>query len=160
MNDMTEQRIKPATIHKVVEIKAPAERAFRVFTRQMGQWWNKQFSINQGVPQRDVVMEPMAGGRWFEIGVDGSECPWGRVVDWDEPNRVCLAWQINADWNYDPEFETRVDVRFEERDGVTIVTLTHSDLERFGDAMTRQIEQMDGGWGKLLDGFKRKVETH
>lgn len=160
MNDMSEQRIKPATIHKVVEIRTPAERAFRIFTGRMGQWWNKQFSINGGVPQKDVVMEQRAGGRWYEIGIDGSECPWGRVLEWDEPNRVRLAWQINAEWNYDSEFETIIDVLFEEHDGVTIVSLTHSALERFGEAMAQQVAQMDGGWEMLLEGYKSEAETH
>ena len=26
--------------------------------------------------QKDVVIEPKAGGRWYEIGNDGSEQPW------------------------------------------------------------------------------------
>src|SRR5215204_4588626 len=119
MNDMTEQRIRPAMICKIVEVNAPADRAFRVFANQMGQWWNKQFSINHGVSQKDIVIEPRVGGRWYEIGEDGSECPWGRVVEWNEPRSLSLAWQINAEWNYDEDFETIVDVRFEEDDGTT-----------------------------------------
>ena len=160
MNDTTEQRIRPATIRKTIEVNAPAERAFRVFTGQMGRWWNKQFSINRGIPQKDVVIEPRSGGHWYEIGEDGSKCLWGRVLEWDEPERVSLAWQINSDWNYDSQFETTLEVLFEERDGITTVTLTHGDLERFGAAVVEQIERMDGGWGMLLDGFKREVETH
>lgn len=156
MNDVS-QRIKPATIHKEIEVKAPIERAFRIFTGRMGEWWSKDFSINRGTAQKDVVIEPRAGGRWYEVGEDGSECEWGRVLEWDEPRRVLLAWQINTKWRYDPQFETTVDVRFEERDGVTLVTFEHRDLERFGEAAARHAEQMGGGWGKLLERYRDAV---
>jgi len=159
MNDLTEQRIKPATIRKAIEVNAPIDRAFRVFTERMGEWWNKDFSINRPVRQKDVVIEPRAGGRWYEIGEDGSECLWGCVLEWNEPNGVMLAWQINAQWSYDSEFETTIDVRFEERGGVTIVTFEHRDLERFGDSMAQQVEQMDGGWETLLGRFKNEAEA-
>ena len=106
MNQLTEQRIKPAPIHKTGEVNAPIDRAFRVFTARMGEWWAKDFSINRGSPQKDVIIEPRAGGRWYEVAEDGTECPWGRVLEWNEPRRVVLAWQINAEWSYDPAFET------------------------------------------------------
>jgi hypothetical protein len=59
-----------------------------------------------------VVIEPRAGGRWFERGVDGSECDWGRVLLWDAPNRVMLMWQLSAQFQLDRSIETEVDVRF------------------------------------------------
>jgi uncharacterized protein YndB with AHSA1/START domain len=156
MNDVS-QRIKPATIHKTIEVKASIERAFEVFTGHIGDWWSRDFSINGGIPQKGVIVEPHSGGRWYEVGEDGSECQWGRVLEWDEPRRVVLAWQINAEWRYDPDFETIVDVRFEDRDGSTLVTLEHRELERFGEAATRQAEQMGGGWGMLLERFRNAV---
>jgi uncharacterized protein YndB with AHSA1/START domain len=149
MNDVSFQRIKPATIRKEIEVKAPRERAFRVFAEHMGDWWFDK-GINNGVPLKEVVIEPRQGGRWYEIGEDGSECDWGRVIEWNEPSRLLLAWQINAEWRFDPEFETIVEVRFEECDGGTNVVFEHRALEAFGEAMAHQIEQMDGGWGQLL----------
>jgi uncharacterized protein YndB with AHSA1/START domain len=158
MNDVTEQRVRAEDIRKTIEVGAPIDRVFRVFTSRMGEWWSKDFSINRATAQKDVVIEPRAGGRWYEIGEDGSECQWGRVLEWEEPDRVLLVWQINAEWSYDPAFETAVEVRFEERGDLTIVTFEHRDLDRYGDAASQQRERMDGGWGMLLGSFKAAAE--
>jgi len=154
----TAQRIKPADIRKEIEVKAPIGRAFRVFTSRMGEWWSRDFSINQQTRIKDVIIEPRAGGRWYEVGEDGSECQWGRVIEWDEPNRVLLAWQINAEWRYDIDFETPVEVRFETRGDSTLVTFEHRDLERFGESAEQQRARMDGGWGMLLEGYRTAAE--
>lgn len=41
------------------------------------------------------MIEGRAGGRSFERGVDGSECDWGRVLDWESLSRIRLAWMRN-----------------------------------------------------------------
>jgi hypothetical protein len=66
------QRIAPAPIRKTLRVRAPQARAFEIFMAGMGRWWPKGHSLLQS-PQRDVVVEPRAGGRWYEIGEDGSE---------------------------------------------------------------------------------------
>ena len=113
--------------------------------------------------QKDVVIEPRDGGRWYEVGNDGSELTWGRVLAWEAPERVLLAWQLNADWTYDPEFETIVEVRFTADGDHTIVDFEHRDLERFGEkaeAVRGDYDTgMDGGWRQLLEGFQRAVEA-
>ena len=100
-------------------------------------------------------MEPRAGGRWYERGEDGSECQWGRVLSWEPPARVVLAWQINAQWQYDPDFETEVEIKFIADGTGTRVELEHRDLERYGEQAEtmRATFDSDGGWNGLLAAF-------
>lgn len=156
------QRIAPAPIRKTLRLKAPPEKAFRVFAGSMGRWWLKSHSLLAS-PQADVVIEPRSGGRWFETGEDGSEQDWGRVLAWEPPHRLVLAWQLNADWAYDPGFETIVEVVFTADGKETIVAFEHRDLERYGDRAEElrggYESGMEGGWGALLDGFAQAAEA-
>ena len=157
MNDMT-QRMAPAAIRKTIEVKAPIERAFDVFANRIGEWWHKDHSLAQGIKQVDVVIEPRAGGRWYELAEDGSEYQWGKVIAYERPNRLVLAWQLNREFTYDSDFETTVDVRFEETAEGTRVHFEHRDLERMGADAVETFESMDGGWGMLLDLYRGHAE--
>jgi hypothetical protein len=155
-------RIAPAPIRKSLRVRAPQEKAFRTFVSGMGGWWLKSHSLLAS-PQKDVVVEPRTGGRWFEIGEDGSEQDWGRVLEWAAPDRVVLAWQLNADWAYDPDFETSVEVRFTPDGDFTLVEFEHRDLERYG-ARAEELRGgyesgMDGGWTALLADFQKVAEA-
>jgi uncharacterized protein YndB with AHSA1/START domain len=103
--------ITPAPVRKSILVKAPPQRAFEVFTSGIGRWWPPSHHIGKAELQ-DAIIEPRAGGRWYERGVDGSECEWGRVLAWEPPQRVVLAWQLSADWEFDPSLVTEVEVRF------------------------------------------------
>ncbi len=157
MNDVA-KTIAPAAIRKTVEMNVPPERAFAVFATRMGDWWHKEHSIARETSQKDVVIEPRAGGRWYELGADGSEHQWGRVRAYDPPRRLVLAWQLTREFVYDADFETTVEVLFEEHGGKTIVHFEHRDLERMGAGAVETLESMDGGWGFLLDLFKAEAE--
>ena len=156
------QRISPAPIRRSLRVKASQDKAFRTFVAGMGSWWMKSHSLLQS-PQKDVLIEPETGGRWYEVGEDGSEQTWGRVLDWEAPDRVVLAWQLNADWTYDPDFETTVEVRFTPDGDHTIVDFEHRDLERFGEkaeAVRGDYDTgMDGGWRSLLDLYQSAAEA-
>ena len=143
-------------------IEASPEHAFDVFTRGFFRWWPKSHHIGTADMQ-NAILEPRAGGRWYEIGNDGSENEWGRVLAWEAPERVLLAWQLNAEWTYDPDFETTVEVRFTADGDHTIVDFEHRDLERFGDkaeAVRGDYDTgMDGGWRSLLDFYQSAAEA-
>lgn len=91
---MTTTAIAP--VIRTVRVKASPERAFRFFTENLSRWWPRNFSIGSS-PMRDARLEPKVGGRWYEIGEDGSTCQWGEVIAWNPPEGVVLAWRIGAD---------------------------------------------------------------
>jgi uncharacterized protein YndB with AHSA1/START domain len=152
--------ITPAPVRKSLHVKAPPQRAFDVFTGSMGRWWLRTHSINKS-PMVDVVIEPFVGGRWFERGEDGSECPWGKVLAWEPPARVLLAWQMDGTWTHNPELITEVDVRFTPEAGGTRVEFEHRNLERLGEHATKIRDSFDapGGWSGLLESFAKLTES-
>ena len=144
---------------KTIRVKATPMHAFEVFTANVARWWNPRHSINPTrSPIEKIVMEPRAGGRWYERGADGSECEWGKVLTWDPPRRVVLAWQISTQWAYDATLHTELEVRFEPQGAETVVTLEHRLLERWGEKARETRDMVNGGWGGLLDRFGAAAE--
>ena len=141
-----------APVRQRVAVRVPPERAFAVFAGDIGRWWPRQFSIGT-TPMADVVMEPRSGGRWFQRGEDSSETEWGRVLAWEPPTRLLLAWQIDAGWRFDPALVTEVELRFTPDGSGTLVTLEHRNLERFGDRAAHMAERVNGGWPCVLRAY-------
>jgi uncharacterized protein YndB with AHSA1/START domain len=150
--------ITAAPIRKSLRVRAPQEKAFRIFLGGMGRWWPKDHSLLE-TPQRDVVIEPRAGGRWYEIGEDGAEYEWGKVLEYDAPNRALLAWQLNAEWRFDPDFETEVEIVFKADGDETIVEFEHRKLEAYGrtDRSGQTLMDMDKGWGAILERYAEEA---
>jgi uncharacterized protein YndB with AHSA1/START domain len=156
---MTSTRTLPA-IHGTRTVGVPVERAFRVFTEAFGTWWPPTYHIGDA-EMAEAVIEPRAGGRWFERGVDGSECDWGRVLVWDPPHRLVVTWQINGEWQYDPDPDhaSEIEVRFL-ADGPTQTTveLEHRMLERLVHAEAAHAAVGgDSGWRGILDRYTAAV---
>ena len=152
---MSMRTILPAPVRRSFTVRASPERAFEVFTAGIGRWWPKTHKIG-AAPLERAVIEPFAGGRWFEIGEDGSECDWGRVIAFEPPARLLLAWQLGADYRFDPALVTEVEVRFSPAGpGETRVDFEHRHLERIGDAAEsmRAAFESPNGWGRLLELF-------
>ena len=157
---MTEQQIAsstdPNSVRKVVNVQAPQQVAWRVFTEKMATWWPLAHYKIGKANAVDAVIEPHVGGRWYERGEDGSTCDWGRVLVWEPQSRLVLSWDISADWQPDPELKTEIEIRFiPVSKDATRVELEHRRLDRYGarrDEM-RKIFDSTGDWGKLLAGF-------
>jgi uncharacterized protein YndB with AHSA1/START domain len=159
---MTEQTVRAdheaTSVRKVVAVQAPPAVAWRVFTEKMGAWWPLDTHKIGKAKAVDAVIEPRAGGRWYERGDDGSTCDWGRVLSWEPHSRLVLSWDISADWQPDPTLKTEIEVRFiDDGENGTRVELEHRHLDRYGarrDQM-RGIFDSEGGWGGLLASFAR-----
>ena len=131
-----------------------------MFTGSVNSWWPHQYHIGQ-VEVAEVVLEPGVGGRWFERGVDGSECDWGRVLVWEPPTRLVFTWQINGSWQFDPDPEraSEIEARFTASGPEqSFVDVEHRYFERLdGGQAIRDAITGGGGWALLLDGFAKTV---
>ncbi len=146
------QLIMPAPVRRSIDVKVSQKRAFEVFTGSIAAWWPRSHHIGAS-DITSVTIEPREGGRWFETGEDGVETEWGRVLVWDPYGRLVLAWQVSAEFKFDPSLETEVELSFTavgERE--TRVDLEHRNLERFGDKAGQVASQVGApnGWTKVL----------
>jgi uncharacterized protein YndB with AHSA1/START domain len=150
------------SLHGKATVAMPIEKAFAFFTESFGAWWPADYHIGQA-DMADAILEPREGGRWYERGTDGSECDWGRVLAWEPPSRLLVTWQINGQWQFDPDPEhaSEIEVRFS-ADGPdqTTVALQHRHLDRLvgGQAMYDGIGQ-GGGWTAVMERFAKAAEA-
>ncbi|MBI1775371.1 MAG: SRPBCC domain-containing protein [Proteobacteria bacterium] len=148
------QRIKPAPVRKSVKVAVGSERAFEVFTKDIGRWWPASHTLLKA-PRQSLTIEPKIGGRWFERAVDGSECSLGHVLAWEPPHRVLLAWQIDGTWKFNAALVTEVEIRFIADGDATRVELEHRKLERLGEHAEAMRGTVDspGGWTAVLQSY-------
>lgn len=148
-------------VAKTQRVNAPLAVAFEVFVGQ--QWWPvyTHHLHHLAEPQEhEVVLEPFAGGRWYERAADGTETDWGTVLAWQPPYRLLLTWQVSPRWTYeqDPGRGSEIEVTFTpEGPHVTRVDFTHRHLERYGPQAERMRRILDGKGGEPLNAFARHV---
>jgi uncharacterized protein YndB with AHSA1/START domain len=153
---MTKQATETA-VQTSIEVDAPIERAFSVFTDGIATWWPADHHIIEA-ELADMVFEPRVGGDVYDVGVDGSECHWGRILAYEPPTRVVFSWDISLQWQIepDPARTSEVEVRFT-ADGVnrTQVVLEHRHLDRHGDGWEQMRDAIgsDNGWNTGLSAF-------
>jgi uncharacterized protein YndB with AHSA1/START domain len=137
---MTEQAAATGSFTPVrcaVTVPLSPERAFALFTEGFFSWWPHGHQLGKA-DLADVVLEPRTGGRYYERGVDGSECDWGQVLACEPPHRIVVSWRINANddtWFADPDpaRASEFEVTFvAQPDGQTRVELEHRHFERHG----------------------------
>jgi uncharacterized protein YndB with AHSA1/START domain len=145
-----------------VVVDAPIERAFAVFTDDIGSWFPIEYNLLE-TEIAERVFEPREGGHIYDRGTDGSECHWARVLSYEPPNRVVLSWDIGPQWQIetDPEKTSEVEVRFtSEGPDRTRVELEHRHLDRHGEGWehTRDAVGGEGGWTGVLAAFATRLQ--
>ena len=146
-----------------IVVQAPIDRAFRVFTAEMGSWWPPDHHILEG-ELAEMVLEPRAGGAIYDRATDGSTCRWARVLAYEPPNRIVFSWDISLSWKVetDPDKASEVEVRFVPEDpDRTRVELEHRNIERHGDGWEQMRDAVGSpqGWGVGLRRFAEAVNA-
>jgi uncharacterized protein YndB with AHSA1/START domain len=147
-------------IQATLTVGVPVERAFRVFTESLNTWWPAEYHIGSAATDA-AILEPREGGRWYERGVDGSECDWSRVLAWQPPHCLVVTWQINGLWQFDPkpDHASEIEVHFR-ADGPELTTV---ELEppalgpacrRLGQAIHETLIS-GGSWIAMLELFAK-----
>jgi uncharacterized protein YndB with AHSA1/START domain len=144
-------------IRRTVTVRCDPERAFDLFTNQMGTWWPvedysravSEFE-HEDVKVTDLVFQARLGGSILEHLTDGRILPWAEVIAWQPPHRVLLSWRPHSA----PEPPTEVDVKFAEREGDTLVDVEHRGWQRLSEQFREGLYEIYArGWSTTLQLF-------
>lgn len=150
-----------------VLVAVPRERAFRIFTEEIDQWWRRGLKYRVAGNRRGIIhLEPRVGGRLFEsFDTDAGTTVFetGRVTVWLPPERLVFEWRAA---NFSPDQKTEVEVTFEETASGTLVTVTHRGFSklppdhpvRHGLEVAAFIRMMGLWWGDLMSSLRVYAE--
>jgi uncharacterized protein YndB with AHSA1/START domain len=144
---MTSQ-LEDTSVRTEVDVEAPIEQAFEVFTAGIGSWWNPDHHILDG-ELAEMVFETHVGGSIIDRAVDGTECRWARVLAYEPPTQVCFSWDITTNWTIETDLSrtSEIEVTFTPvAAGRTHVVLTHRHLDRHGEAWQAMRDAVSSGW--------------
>ena len=149
------------SVRSSVDVQAPIGRAFRVFTEDIGSWWDPTHHILEG-ELAEMVFEPRVGGYVYDRGVDGSECRWARVLAYEPPHRVVVSWDISPSWQIETDAEktSEWEVRFiPESPRRTRLELEHRHIDRHGEGWEGVRDGVAGneGWPLYLQRYAEQV---
>lgn len=142
-----------------IAVAARPTDAFNGFVDGIGRWWPLAYTYS-GDQFETAAIEPHAGGRWFERGLDGVETTWGTVRAFEPERRLVVSWGVSPKRTPEPSGkESEVEIRFVQASGGTRVELEHRDFERHGEGARQLREGMASrqGWPLILACFAREM---
>jgi len=116
-------------VYVALRVKATPERAFAVFTGEIGAWWRPSglFQTTPRAPGR-LAFEPLGeDGRLIETLANGKVFEIGKVLAWEPPTRLAFSWRQAA---FPPDLHTEVEVRFEAVGAETRVSVEHRGFDQ------------------------------
>ncbi|MFI6242129.1 SRPBCC family protein [Micromonospora sp. NPDC050795] len=147
-----------AVVRRQIVVNAPVERAFTVFAERFGDFKPPEHTLLD-VPVTATVFEPRVGGHIYDVGADGSECRWARILAYEPPTRIVFSWDIGPTWQIETNLAltSEVEVRFvAETPSRTRVELEHRNIDRHGSGWEsiRDGVDTDTGWPLYLSRYE------
>jgi uncharacterized protein YndB with AHSA1/START domain len=144
----------PTAVSASIEVNAPVQRAFEVFTGDFGAFKPAEHNL-LAVPIAETVVETHVGGHIIDRGADGSECPWATVLAYEPPDRFVFSWNISPYWQIETDTTKRSEVEVTFTDlgsDRTRVDINHRHIDRHGEGWTgvREGVSTDEGWPLYL----------
>jgi uncharacterized protein YndB with AHSA1/START domain len=139
-------RSTAAPVVRTVHVSCAPDRAFRLFTDRLTDWWPLQ---------RFGLFEAETAGVWFEgervveRSTSGEEGTWAEVLEWSPPSRFVMSWHPG----HPASDATVVEVEFHADDDGTRVVLTHTGWERLGELAAEARATYAHGWLSVLEGY-------
>lgn len=135
---------------RTIELDCPPEHAFDVFTGMIDLWWPRGHRKHRDGSLR---LEPVAGGALVDRAPDGTEWTMGAVTEIEPPRRLDLDWYPGSS-----AAPTSVEIRFDDRDGGTVVTVTHRPLLETKSIWPERVALFTKGWEAVLPALKSFIE--
>lgn len=146
-----------------LRVAATPERAFDVFTSEIGAWWrpNDLFRFTPRPPGR-LAFERGIGGRFIETLANGKVFEIGRITAWEPGRRLAFTWRQAS---FAPDQVTTVEVRFEPVGAETRVTVEHrgwdsvpqEHVARHGFPNAVFLQRHGEWWQQLLRGYSDRL---
>ena len=156
---MSSSRASTAPILRTVTVRCSVEHAFRTFTEDIAAWWpvaTHSMGADEGATPGRPSFRGGTAGVLEEIAPDGTTTPWARVLVWDPPNELVLAWRPNRR----DEPPTEVRVRFLSEGEATRVELEHRGWERLAELRPTARDGYGSalGWTPVLERFRERAD--
>jgi uncharacterized protein YndB with AHSA1/START domain len=146
-----------------LRVAASPERAFEVFTAEIGAWWRPN-DFFRFTPRDPGVLsfERGEGGRLVETLASGKVFEIGRIRVWSPPSRLVFGWRQAT---FAPDQDTEVEVRFEPAGAETRVTVEHAGWEAIPQMHVAKhhfpnhvfLQRHGEWWRGLLEAFKLRA---
>lgn len=147
---MTTETAETSVRHEI-DVQAPIDHTFRVFTEQMESWWDPSHHLIDDVTE--MVVDLHVGGLITDVGADGATCTWSRVLAYEPPTVFAFSWDISLQWELETDHDrcSEVWVGFEAVDDThTHVALEHRHLDRHGEGWEGMATAVGGPNGWML----------
>jgi uncharacterized protein YndB with AHSA1/START domain len=130
--------------------QAPAEAVFDAWTSEevIRRWWHAELGWETAEAEVDLRVGGVVRVVMRDPNKDREYGGGGNYTEIERPNRLAFTWIWDGDTR-----RTLIQLDFEETDGSTTVSFTHSGL--WDEEAVRSHED---GWGKLFDNLERTLE--